>query len=355
MELRGKNVNLTFDMMKGLFKFTEAFGVFRAVSELKVMGVIPEEYAEYFPDHCSGCGSENIMVYDPSNLDRNLKSGMCCNPKCRLKQGYALAELMARFGCKGLGENTCLKIYDAFISEDLRRIASGRKRLLESDTYVEILKIEWSDYPMSIRSYEKTSDFYYECQRLRCMPVTFPSMVAKLGLPELDNNALKLFHGVFDCKDLAEKIKSDVGVSQFCARRGFYDKMLVFWVANSLYDFAAAQIVFWKALRPMGMEDMRICITGRVRLGGLPVTKREFVDRCNMAVNVDGVQLAEVSECAAMESVDYIVCDAITNSAKCRAGLRREAVEKRKILITADEFYSQLERLVSEWKEKQQS
>lgn len=94
---------MLFDEVLKLDEKFSAFKDWMTVFQAKKEGIIPTNFHEYFEDDCQ-CGSENI-------INRDLTQLMCCNPKCKIKQGFALAEMFHRFGIKGLGSATCSSIY----------------------------------------------------------------------------------------------------------------------------------------------------------------------------------------------------------------------------------------------------
>lgn len=311
------------------------FDEFVTIREAKELGIIPKQYVDpdnpeggIFPDRCQ-CGSENIIT-------RSLTRATCCNPRCKIKLGYALSELFTRFGIKGVGDQICLKLINAVYDK------------LEYKSHIEVLTMERADYPMFIASTMAGCDLYTACHEIRKEQLTFASMVSKLGLPELSTSTEKLLFRINCFSQLYEQIQKEGGVKNYCWNRNVYDANKIYWFYESLPDILLAEKVFCRSLRKEGLRSISICVTGSVSVGGLSMTRKEFINRCNQeARDNKGNQILEIKDTSAKESCSYVVADYPSTSSKYLAGA------KRGVLITADNFIKRIQEVVKQCEEAQ--
>lgn len=316
-----------------------AFSHFMTVEEAKRLGSIPEEYWDYFPDTCE-CGSENILT-------GNLQQPQCCNPKCFIKQGYALSELLTRFKCKGLGPARCIEIVKTLSPQ------------FKYDSYIEIFDMNPNSFPIALAQKAYSVDLLNAIVKIRGEKITFPTLISNLAIPTLGDKALKLLQGVNSFAEFAAYVKAAGSLQKFCDSRGIHDPMVFFWIQQSLIDMWLADLIMQNSVRKEGKIKIEICITGFLHLNGKRITKDEFVKFCNeISVSEDGTQVFEVIQNTAKVGAVHIIADAPSNSAKYLAGLRRgEEVDidgvKRSVLMSSSEFIDYLKELLEKWKQKQ--
>lgn len=322
-----------------------AFRQWMTVHEAKVLGDIPEKYWDFFTDTCT-CGSENI-------IRRNLKAITCCNPKCPIKQGFALAELLTRFGVKGLKEATCSKIYKEFLKKDKHLKEQGEKGILISDSYIAALAVNWPDYPAEVAATAKGTEFFNACIQIRNMPVTFPTLVANLAIPSIGSNAEKLVAGFSDFGQLFHAVKLAGTPQQFCISRGFYSETVAFNFRNSLFDIATADAVFRNSLQPEGLMKLNVCMTGMIFHKNVKTTKDAYIKKCNSLCKIDSIQIIEVKMTTAKETNPFILYSRESSDAKYLAGLNRGVIKdefgEHPVLLHTDTFYKFLEKVVLLW------
>lgn len=316
-----------------------AFSYFMTIEEAKRLGAIPEEYWDYFPDKCE-CGSENIIT-------GSLQQPQCCNPKCFIKQGYALSELLTRFKCKGLGPARCIEIVKMLSPQ------------FKYGSYIEILNMNPSDYPIALAQKAYSVDLANAVIKIRSEKITFSTLVSNLAIPTLGDKALKLLQGINNLSEFAAYVKKAGSLKDFCDSRGIHDPMVFFWIQQSLVDIWLADLIMQNSVRKEGKVKIEICITGFLHLDGKRITKDEFVKLCNeISVSEDGTQIFEVVQNTAKVGAVHIIADAPSNSAKYLAGLRRgEEIDidgvKRNVLMSSSEFINYLKELLEKWKQKQ--
>ena len=392
-------------------KEKDVFGAFRnyvTVKDAKEMGLIPVDFASYFEDKCL-CGSDRI-------ISMNLKQMQCVDPKCPIKQALALHNMFSRFGCKGVGEEICKQAYNGIIQANKSFKEHNGEGFLKTSSYLELLILHPNYFPMSFRSTVAGDTFILYRDYIISKRLTFGELVSQLGLPELETSALKLFAGINSFEQLKEEIQSAGSISRFCDSRGFYDPMKKFWFNQSLEDIYIASVIFSQSIRQTGLQVENICITGSIYPNGSRMTKKAFIDYCNMAsyteplrdIIVGALETCEIDEIAksdadtflheigvspitlledkiskrdlqemvmqddaldtpvqlfeirlstAKMSAIHIIADAASNTDKYRTGLMR-GVEKdsdgrdRRVLITSNEYLDEIDRRKQEWVEK---
>lgn len=327
---------------KDLIKIDQehAYSDWMSVREAKYYGDIPEKYFPYFDDYCE-CGSENIIKHGLTQMT-------CSDPNCPIKQGYAIAEMLTRFGVKGLKEATCRKIYEAFKRKD------EKEKFLKTKSYVELLTIPWEDYPASVQCSAKGLEFFQACQFVHSKQYTFSELVAALAIPSLGNDAEKLLGGISNVEVMLNTIKEEGSVSRFCSKRGFKAPMVAFNLRHSLTDIAVANLIFNHAIRQEGVFRVSVCMTGAVSLHGNRTTKEQFLKQCNeLCIDKDGLQLMEFKMNAAIESNPFILYSRPSGDRKFVAGTKRgvisDAFGTHEVLMKTDDFYDYLERVMTKW------
>lgn len=324
-----------------------AYSGWVSVQTAKETGLIPEKYWEFFSDTCE-CGSDNV-------ISGSLKQEMCCDPKCRIKAAYGLAEMFSRFQIKGLGPATCEKIYSLLKEEDRRLKAIGEAGLFSFNTYVETLIVPWDKYPMSIKTMAKGVEFFSACQQIQQKTLTFPQLIGALGLSSFGSNSEKIFNGINSYKELKEEIVKSGSLQNFCVNRGINSMQMIYNLGQSLEDIIIADFIFGDSLRGTGLTELPICITGSISVNGKKYTKSSFVEECNrLCCDAEGVQLFEVKLSTAKMSVPFIL---FTTPApahdKYSTGLRRGVIKdqfgEHEVLMKAENFYTWLKGVMSQW------
>lgn len=330
-----------------------AYWTWSTFATAKKEGKIPAKYNDYFPDLCE-CGSENI-------ISPNLKRCMCCNPRCYIKEACKLSEMMERFGFKGFGESTCATVLHSLRSENAARIKAINdnpnctiKPLFTYDSYVEVIAINYNDYPYSLKRLAVGYDFACACQKMFSMSITFPQLVRNLGITSLDRKALNLFSSINSFDECIQCIEDAGGLRAFCSARGVQDTELISALYNAMFDIGIADTILRNSIRKEGIKNVDICITGHTIVNGSRYTKDKFIHLLNtLCIDSAGVQLYEFRLSTAMHSVPFIVYSATSSSAKFVAGKQRGTIVDQfgshPVLIRAEDLCTLLKNVMSTW------
>lgn len=325
----------------------DAFIGWEPVTVAKEVGDIPEKFHPYFADQCD-CGSENI-------IKMNLSTVTCCDPKCPIKIGFAIAEMFTRFGVKGLQEASCRKIYRELQGENERRKRDGETPIFLADSYVSVLGVKWDDYPASVQGIAKGWEFFAACCQIIQKKLTFPKMVSMLAIPTLGAEAEELLAGISDVNQMFSLIEEAGNVRSFCESRGFHSAMTAFYFRQSLIDITTANIIFSHTLRPEGSIRINVCMTGAISFQGNRTTKEKYLQKCNELCFDGSIQLLEIKMNAAIETNPFILYSNPSSDRKFIAGKARGIVTDvfgtHPVLMHVDTFYSFLERVMQKWKE----
>lgn len=336
---------MTFKELKAEDK-EGAFGGWSTVEKAKAEGEIPGKFARYFDDLCE-CGSENIIKYGLTQLT-------CCDPKCPVKQGYALAEMFSRFGIKGLKDATCSKILSALRAENKSLVKAGKKPLLITDSYTAVLAVPFNLYPGSVSSTSKGVEFFQACCQISSGTYTFAQLVSNLAIPGIGSDAEVLMGGINSPTELLDRIDESGSVRAFCMNRGFYAEMTAFNLRTALIDIVTAGNLLHSAVRKEGAIKLNICMTGAISLNGSKVTKEVYVKECNkLCIDRKGSPLFEIKMNTAIETNRFILFSKPSSDRKYVAGLRRGNVTDifgtHSVLMHTDMFYCLLEEVMDRW------
>lgn len=343
-----KEVSMRFYDFKSKYGKYCMYSGWMTVEDAKTVGKIPPEFHDLFENDCE-CGSENIIA-------PNLKRETCCDPNCRIKIGFRIAEMFSRMGVKGLGYATCAKIYKELLDYDKNLKNQGREGIFKFGVYTEILLLELKDFPICISSTAAGSDFISACYQIRSTVMTFPQLVSSLGIPTLGSNAEKLFAGI-NCYTELQNIIEKEGINLFCMNRGVHSMDVMFNLAINLKAIAVADFACQRALRFRGLQEFAVCITGRVVCDGKSMTKKEFITLCNQICTDDKkVQLFEFSNKSGAVTVPFVLYSFPSGTEKYNTGLRRGIVRdefgEHKALMTTTDFITFLKGAMTEWNKR---
>lgn len=333
---------MTFDEFKEQYDLYNAYNDWTTVEIAKYMKYLPEDYHDVFDNLCE-CGSENIIT-------KNLTQITCCNPNCKVKQGFKLAKLMSSFSMDGVGPAICDSVYRRITCTDAEAKARGEEGLLKTSSYLEMLIVPYDKYPFDLRT-AAGENFFRSAAKVLNTQVTFPKLIGMLGLKGFGGNSETFFKDINSYAELKKEIIEKGGIQKFCASRGAYAPIKSCDLKVALPDIILADFLFRDSIRATGLQALDICITGSIKLHGKSITKAEFINKCNeLCVTEDGVQLYEVKMNAAVEHNPFILYSTPSSSSKFKKGMARGEVTDtfgtHPVLMTADDFYSLLEEKV---------
>lgn len=298
----------------------ETYGAFKdyvSMQEAKSSGTIPEDYHTIFSDTCV-CRSEMI-------ISKELTIVQCCNPRCYLKLGHMLDEMLTRFGVKGIGPTTCISSMKEMVSE------------LDIPSHLELFQLDSSYLPGAIRNY-KFGEF--ECAKsiLFGRKYTLAELVPKLGLPGLGNKAQVIFEDYSSIVELEEVLDDIPG---FLATKGIYSEMVAYNLRTYLPDIILSQLIFLENMRNKSLQTIDIVMTGNLSPYNKGMPKNKFIESLNEAGTMsNGVSLFDFRSSSAVKSVPYIVSDYASGTSKYKIG------KDRGVLITSTDLLNQVKELV---------
>lgn len=311
-----------------------AFANFITIKEAKMRKLIPEEISDYFNEQCK-CGSEMI-------ISTTLKQIMCCDPLCFIKQGYSLDEYLKRNGIKGLGPESCINVIRIYQER------AGRKSFIEMMlSYQDKIHL-LGDYGHSVSDAIKV---------IQSKPITFPNLVASLGLPKLDSKVTTLLRGFSSSESLLWTLVQnyDGNLSYFFDIRNVFDPTFRFYFKFYLHDICYLTDRYPNILKQAN-RVIKVCVTGSVSPNGIPMNRQNFVAYCNsVATTADGVRLYEIENSTAIHTVSYLICDVPNSHSKYNVAKAREEAEGVKIIYTSSEFVNLLKEGVINYGQQSES
>lgn len=279
-----------------------------SVREAKDFGVIPKEYENVIKDKCI-CGADYF-------ISRNRKTLMCSDERCDIKNAYRGAEMLSLLGVKGMGFSYCYTLL----------------KQNKFKSHIGILIATPDLHPNSV-GYSTREFNCRQIQNALSEPVSFRTMVSKLAIPGLKENALNIFKGIDSHSEYMKAMmkfeRAQRPLQSFVSSAlGSYGD-LADTITNTLIeydlDIKIAEKVF--NIIPDSNKEYKIAITGRIELEG-NFTRTEFESHLREI----GKGQISVRINKALASVDYVVCDSPSNSLTYNTG------KQRNILITSKEF-----------------
>ena len=90
--------------------------------------------------------------------------------------------------------------------------------------------------------------------------------------------------------------------------------------------------------------EVFVAITGKVNVRGISYTRKEFIDLCEEFKDDMGNPIFKIVETKAADKLQYVIADVPSSSEKYKLGMRLNK------LITANDFYTELEKLSCKFK-----
>ena len=315
-----------------------AFSEFISVSRAKEEGVIPKEYNSIFDNDCK-CGSEMM-------IQRNRKKLMCCDPRCRIKIGLRLAETFKRFECDNLGPGTSSSIINQ------------TWEYLKYKSHIEALLMPEESFPMVLTG-AKSLDFKYAIERIKGTKITLASFISKLALPKMEDKAIDIFENYKMVDEFVNDYKAHGGLVRLLALKGIRDLKVAYYIDECLPDLYLGEMLIEGKVKDTALVNTYVCLTGRLKLDGLPITKQNYIAYLNEeSIAKDGKVIYEFIPCSAKESVPYIIYTNPSADDKYLVGVAREKEylqgtgEHKQILIKPEELLEKVRKVVKEYEHR---
>lgn len=321
------------------FKKWDEFGVYSdyiSVELAEQTEEIPRPFIGIFSKTCK-CGSDMLIKIDNSGKS-HLKSIMCCNNNCRIKIAHSMSDMFTNFSIKGLGYETCQKITDYCLNQELFTIPS----------HTEIMNIQ-EDSPLQYILGAKWFDLYQAVTYIRESPMTFPQMLSRICIPFFDKDSERIFSEIKSVEELVN-IEKTWTIRRYLDVNGVHDEKALKSLIDHLMDIYTFEESLIYGLKKPGLELKEIAVTGSVKVNGVKFSRPQFIDYCSAIGNCNGVQLFTVKDCKAFKSVSYTVADEASSSPTYTAGVERQKHMDRKFLVTAQEYVEILKEEVKECK-----
>lgn len=308
----------------------DAYAEFTSVLNAKELNYITPDYDDIIPNKCL-CGSDMIINNESTTL-------MCCNPRCFLKMGYSLNNMLKKFECKGLGPETCVAICKYGIENGIFVIPS----------YVEVLSKYESFKGLLGHRYD---DLVHAVYKMHTTPMKFYQMIQYIGIPGFDKVCKDYFGSVSNFDDLLSKLNEHSIVS-YLAQFGVADLKKSLNLQIYLKDIRAFEILYRGEISRPALKHLDIVITGRVAPEGREMTRKEFIAYCNSLSVIDGVPLYDFHTSTALQSARYFICDSPSGTNKYNIARQREQLNPGlKLIYTSQEFVDLIRNEVNKCRE----
>ena len=309
-----------------------------SVEDAKKSGLIPPSFVDSIPNRCD-CGSEFI-------IKNSLKNIKCCDPKCKFKIAYSMAEMFTRFGIQGLKEGTCLKIVEWGFANNFFKIPA----------HTEILNLRDDDSSRSLAGVigVKYSELLLAVDIIRGSSMSYGEMVSKLAIPNFDGKIVQILSDVNSTQDLLflNKENPREGVKEYLIKHGVYSLPLIHSFIESLDVIYECEKNLTGSLRMNGIVTINIAISGSLSVQGRKLSRDNFITLANEAGKVCGVQIFSVTVGKAFQSASYFVIDEMSASKTCQAASFRQSQSSEKIIFTGDEFIQLIVKEARKWEQK---
>ena len=279
---------------------------------------LPEYYKEIFPHTCI-CGSEIILTKD-TETQNAFTQLQCSSPICWVKMAHKFAHFCKTLGYKGFGEASSLTLF------------SEIHQTFKYPTFLSVFKASYSQV-LNANGPAYTEAFFELKQDLETRVVPFKDAIAALGIPGVGKNSA-LFNVVKDPLILLSCALKDE-LNMLCDLAGINAPKTRFNLSIARLDIVTMMTDVIKNIRSTPSNEVYIAITGSVSVDGLPLSRLEFIEKCE-AILVDGRPAYKLVETKAASKLQYVIADFPSNSSKYQLG------QQHNLLISANDFYHML-------------
>lgn len=306
--------------LEQLQQATRAFDGFTTVEGSN----LPEYYKKHFPTHCE-CGAEIIMTGSAVPGESEFTQLQCCDPDCWIKMAHRFAYFAKSLGYKGLGVAGAMQVYGPL------------KDKLQYPTFLTIFLLD----PADIRMY--AGDAFTELllemkQDFATKGFQLKDAIVALGIPGIGKGS-SFFDVVKEPAVLLDAVMRK-RLGDVCDMAGIQAPKTRFYLEVARIDILILMKYVMRYLLSTPKKEIHLAITGSVTVRGVPLTRSEFISKCESIRGSDGSQAFKLIETKAASKLEYVVADAPSASSKYDLG------KKLNCLITADDFYTLLEETV---------
>lgn len=301
--------------LKQLQEMTHAYDSFVTIDKSD----LPDYYKSIFPKYCE-CGAEVIMTRDTEDV-YGYTQLQCCNPDCWVKMAHRFAYFAKCLGYKGFGAVGALQLYRELHSK------------FKYPTFLYIYEIPDSDIRM-INGDAYTDAFDAMRSELKTHGFQFKDAITALGIPDIGKGSA-IFDVVKDPVVLLDFVLKK-RTEELCDMAGINALKTRFALNMARLDIVTLMCDVMPHILSTPKREMYVAITGSVSVEGVPMTRSEFIWKCESILDKNGVQMFKIVETKAESKLDYVIADAPSGSSKYSLGKRLNK------LITADEFYKLL-------------
>lgn len=288
------------------------------IREAKEKKLIPVEF-NFIPNNCPTCDNELL-------INENLTSIECSNLYCSDRVAYRAEQMLKNFGIVGAGISFCKKYFNRFPNEHHTMI------LLASQA--ELVAACGTAYGISV---------HQQILNVLLKTYTFDDIVAKLALPNINQDAYKIFKGIYGWRTFKEAIKEVTGnFENYLITLDGFGKLKAESIAKTLLDFDYDLTIADKLFKKYygSKKTYSICLTGYTNFYNM--TKSEYVDYVKKIS--DGV-ISIVQKSSFTWDTDYLIAANKYEdypeewlSSKHRKALERERLTQKACILTAQEF-----------------
>lgn len=306
--------------LKDLQELTPAYKGFTNI----VDSDLPDYYKSIFPHKCK-CGAEIIMTAGGEYSDSKYTQLQCCNPDCWLKMAHRFSYFCSSLGYKGFGPNTSMAIYE---------------RIYRTFPYPSFLCIfDASDSDILSATGDAYLDSFYQLKYdLLHKQFQFKDAIAALGIPNVGKNC-KIFDAIKAPMELAQ-IVLQRKTADVCYMVGIHASSTIWFLDNARLDIALLVTTYMPHILTTPNKEIYVAITGSVTVDDEPLTRQEFIHKCESLKDSKGVTAFKLVETKAAGKLDFVIADSPSNSSKYTLG------QKLGNLITAQGFYNWLKESI---------
>lgn len=304
---------MTFEELKKYDRW-DVYKDWITVREAKETGLIPKEFHDMISDKCD-CGSDRIMTL-------NRKNYTCCDFNCPIKAELAMQEIFNRFDIKGIGQANCRKIIETSKSNSMSifKILSSPNlniNTLPSSLYTNLLEA---------------------VKKIKNGNMTLEELVTFVAIPGANESAKRLVSGINSMEELISQINY-FGIKVFLYKKGIELPSLCFNFDIFLEDLIEAYLFMKDSIVRSVGGDIKIVITGELRVQGKRISRKEYVSLLNnLATDSNGNRKFTFINSKCKESTNFFIADYPSGSSSYTVARRREQEEGCKLIYTAEEF-----------------